>query len=303
VPSRDPIDTVRAFNRFYTRTIGLLDERFLGTEFTLTQARVLFELGRGEPVRASALASELSLDKGYLSRLLKSLASKGLLSRTDSDTDRRSSPVSLTAKGHEIFLQLDLASRQQTSLLLEGIEGDRRESLVSGMASICKALEPSSSNFTLRPHRPGDIGWVIARHGEVYSGEYGWDISFEGFVAGIAGQFLERFDPERERCWIADREGERLGCVFLVSKSKTTAQLRMLLVERSARGLGVGSRLVDACIEFARQAGYKKLILWTNDILHSARHIYERAGFRLVKEESHRSFGQDLVGQSWELRL
>jgi DNA-binding MarR family transcriptional regulator/N-acetylglutamate synthase-like GNAT family acetyltransferase len=299
-------EPIRSFNRFYTKQIGLLREGLLKTPFSLTQARVLYELGRNPGIRSTSLVEELGLDPGYLSRLLKSFEGQGLIKRSGSTDDRRVNRLSLTAKGRAEFKRLDSRSRAEIGEMLEGMTGFQRERLVNSMTAIRELLDShaeAAPGFILRAHQPGDIGWVIARHGELYAREYRWDSSFEGLVAEIAGAFLRRFDERRERCWVAERGGERLGCVFLIGHSKNVAKLRLLLVEPSARGLGIGARLVGECIAFARQSGYRKLTLWTNDILQAARRIYERAGFRLVKEEKHHSFGHDLVGQFWELRL
>jgi DNA-binding MarR family transcriptional regulator/GNAT superfamily N-acetyltransferase len=299
-------ELVRGFNRFYTKQIGLLREGLLKSPFSLTQARVLYELGAQPGVRSTELVEELGLDPGYLSRLLKRFEEQRLVKRSNSEDDRRVSHLSLTTKGRREFEKLNERSEVEIGEMLAKLSGAQQQRLVGSMNAIRELLGPPKVNgsaFDVRAHRPGDIGWVIARHGELYTQEYQWDSTFEGLVAEIAGGFLTHFDPERERCWIAEQNGERLGCVFLVKQSGTIGKLRLLLVEPSARGLGVGSRLVDECIEFARGVGYRKLTLWTNDILHAARRIYERVGFHLVKEEKHHSFGHDLVGQFWELKL
>ncbi len=304
--SQTHTELVRSFNRFYTKQIGLLREGLLQTPFSLTQARVLYELGRSPGIRSTSLVEELGLDPGYLSRLLKSFEERGLVRRSNAKNDRRVNHLSLTAKGRAEFARLDARSRAEIGEMLAGMNGSQRERLVNSMTAIRDLLgspEEPAREFVMRTHQPGDIGWVIARHGELYAQEYKWDSSFEGLVAEIAGAFLRNFDEQRERCWIAERNGERLGCVFLIAESKTIAKLRLLLVEPSARGLGIGTQLVDACIAFARQSGYRKVTLWTNDILHAARRVYERAGFRLVTQEKHHSFGHHLVGQYWELRL
>jgi len=318
-------EQVRSFNRFYTKQIGLLREGFLKTPFSLTQARVLYELGRRPGIRSTQLVEELGLDPGYLSRLLKSFEKQGLLRRSNSKDDGRVSHLSLTARGRREFAALNARSEADISQMLATLSDAQQQRLVDGMNAIREMLgsrKVAEPAFRVRTHRPGDIGWVIARHGELYAQEYGWDSSFEGLVAEIAGKFLTHFDARCERCWIAERgtsnistsdednsktgaghDGERLGCIFLVRQSSSIAKLRLFLVEPSARGMGVGTRLVKECLEFARKAGYRKVTLWTNDILHAARRIYERAGFRLVKEEKHHSFGHDLVGQFWELKL
>jgi DNA-binding MarR family transcriptional regulator/GNAT superfamily N-acetyltransferase len=299
-------ELIRSFNRFYTKQLGLLREGLLKTPFSLTQARVLYEIGRRPGLPSTRLIEELNLDPGYLSRLLKSFEKQGLVQRSNSKDDRRVHQLSLTDKGRAEFRRLDARSQVQIGKMLSGMSGSQRERLVSSMATIRELLDPSAEvaqGFVIRTHQPGDIGWIVGLHGERYAQDYQWDSSFEGLVAEIAGGFLRNFDQRRERCWVAERNGERLGCVFLIKQSKTVAKLRLLIVEPSARGLGIGTRLVNECIAFARQSGYRKLTLWTNDVLHAARRIYERVGFRLVREEKHHSFGHDLVGQFWELRL
>jgi len=306
IAAEPEVQLVRQFNRFYTGRIGLLREGLLGTPFSLTQARVLFEIAQQPGARSSALAKTLGLDPGYLSRLLQSFERRELIARSQSKDDRRVYEVSLTAKGRREFQRLDMLSRKQVREMLSTLDPVCRRRLTASMSSIEQLLgapavgEPA---VTLRPHRPGDIGWVIARHGEIYAQEYGWDMAFEGLVAEIAGKFLQDFDARRERCWIAELNGERAGCVFLVRDSDTVAKLRLLLVEPWARGHAIGGRLVDECISLARACGYHKLRLWTNSVLHAARRIYQRAGFQLVDEAQHRAFGHDLVGQEWELDL
>ncbi len=300
------IELVRSFNRFYTKRIGLLREGLLNTPFSLTQARVLFEIGRQPGTRSASLVTELGLDPGYLSRLLKSFERRRLVKRAKSKDDRRVSHLSLTRLGQAVFERLNTGSRTEIGEMLEGLSATEQRRLLEAMTTIRRLLDsPAEAGTTvvLRRHRPGDLGWVVARHGELYAQEHGWDATFEGLVAEIAGKFLTDFDEERERCWIAERHGERVGCVLLVKESETLGKLRLLLVEPSARRLAIGTKLVQECIVFARQSGYRKLTLWTNDMLYAARKIYERAGFRLVTEEKHHSFGHDLVGQFWELDL
>jgi DNA-binding MarR family transcriptional regulator/N-acetylglutamate synthase-like GNAT family acetyltransferase len=304
--SAEKIELVRRFNRFYTRRIGLLREGLLDTPFSLSQARVLFEIARQPGARSASLAAGLGLDPGYLSRLLESFERRNLVRRSQSKEDRRVNHLRLTPKGRAAFERLDARSRAEVGEMLAGLNGAGQRRLTDSMAAIQQLLDapaPAAKTVTLRTHRAGDIGWVVARHGELYSREYGWDSTFEGLVAEIAGRFLTHFDAARERCWIAEIDGDRVGCVFLVKQTVAVAKLRLLLVAPSARGLAIGARLVDECIAFARQAGYRKLTLWTNDVLHAARRIYQRAGFRLVKEGRHRAFGQDLVEQVWELKL
>lgn len=299
------IAQVRLFNRFYTGRIGVLRERLLGTPFSLTQARVLYELGARPGQTSVRLCQELGLDPGYLSRLLKSFSKQGLILRKESPQDRRAAYLSLTPKGRKAFSQLNQLSESEVAGILNALDPADRKQLVDAMDTIQRLLGKPAQDapVRLRSHQPGDIGWVIARHGENYAGEYDWDVSFEGLVAEIAGKFLTRFQPAWERCWIAERAGQRLGSVFLVRHSRNIAQLRLLLVEPEARGLGVGTELVGSCLEFARERGYRKVMLWTNHILHAARRIYLRFGFTLVREEPHHSFGHELIGQVWELDL
>jgi DNA-binding MarR family transcriptional regulator/ribosomal protein S18 acetylase RimI-like enzyme len=298
------IETVRRFNRMYTRRIGVLAHDYLDSPFSLTEARVLFELAHREEATAGAIGKDLGLDAGYLSRLFKDLQARGLVERRPNPADGRQALLSLTPAGQEAFRQLDEGSRRQIGAMLEALAPEDRTDMVAAMERIERMLgEAPAPTIVLRPHQPGDVGWVIARHGELYAREYAWDEQFEALVAEIGAQFLRAFQPKRERCWIAEVDGVRVGSVFLVDGGEGVAKLRLLLVEPSARGLGIGKRLVGECIRFARLAGYKRLTLWTNDVLVAARGIYERAGFRLVAEEAHHSFGHDLVGQTWDLDL
>lgn len=304
--SATDVESVRAFNRFYTKRIGLLREGLLDTPFSLTQARVLFEIGRNPGTRSATLAADLGLDPGYLSRLLQTFERRQLIKRSKSREDRRVFHLTFTAKGRDEFQCLDSRSREEIAEMLESLDDSRQRRLLESMTAIRSLLdrpEGEAPVVALRTHRAGDIGWVVARHGELYAQEYAFDSTFEGLVAEIAGKFLAHFDPQRERCWIAELDGTRAGCVFLVTESATVAKLRLLLVEPWARGHAIGSRLVRECISFARECGYRKLSLWTNDVLHAARKIYLREGFHLVKQEHHHSFGRDLVGQFWELNL
>ena len=300
----DSIRAVRKFNRFYTRQLGLLDAHLLQSPLSLGEARVLYEIGTRKAPLASDIRSTLGLDAGYLSRIVSTFVRRGLVVRKKSAADARQSPLYLTPKGSKLFTELQRDSNRQVASLLDGLSGDRQQKLVGSMRSIQQSLEPGKSpELTLRAHRPGDIGWVIERHGVIYTQEYGWDMRFEALVGEIASQFLAKNDPKRERCWIAELDGARVGCVFLVERSKTVAQLRLLLVEPSARGHGIGHRLVAECVEFAREAGYSRMRLWTNDILTSARKIYQAQGFHLIEEERHSSWGKPLTSQTWELRL
>jgi len=302
------VETVRHFNRFYTRRIGVLREGLLQSPFSLAQARVLYELAHRENPAAGALARDLGLDAGYLSRILKGFEKRGLVRRSRSESDGRQSMLSLTAKGRRVFAALDAQSSEEVRGMAGKLAPADRGQLAGAMQTIERLLGGDTAGaasvpYVLRPHQPGDMGWVAHRHGVLYAQEYGWDESFEALVAEIAAKFIRKFDPQRERCWMAERAGEVVGSVFLVRRSKSVAQLRLLLVEPGARGLGIGRRMVEECIRFARQRGYRKIVLWTNDVLTAARNIYERAGFRLVEESRHHSFGRDLVGQNWELDL
>jgi DNA-binding MarR family transcriptional regulator/N-acetylglutamate synthase-like GNAT family acetyltransferase len=300
------IAAVRRFNRFYTRRIGILQEGLLATPFSLTEARVLYELAHRKQAAASVLARDLDLDAGYLSRILKSFEARGLIDRAPSQSDGRQSFLSLTALGQAAFAPLDRRSQEQVGAMLASLGEAEQQRLLASMAEIETLLgeQPrAAAPYILRPHRPGDLGWIVHRHGALYAEEYGWDESFEALVAEIVAQFLRQFDPKRECCWIAERDGEILGSVLVVRESDDVAKLRLLLVEPKARGLGIGRRLVEECLRFARQAGYKRMTLWTNDVLVAARRIYEAAGFRLTAEEAHHSFGKDLVSQTWAREL
>lgn len=314
----DRIETIRAFNRFYTRRIGVLNEGLLDTPFTLAESRLLWEFAHHDAPTATELARALDLDAGYLSRLLRSFKERGLIQSTRSPTDARQAHLSLTAAGREAFAPLDTRSREQVAGLLSTLPEARQQQLLQAMATIQQLLggaddtsPRAASPYLLRPHRPGDMGWVVSRHGALYAQEYRWNMDFEALVARIAADFIERFDATREACWIAERDGHNLGCVFLVQARDDTnhaplpgvAQLRMLLVEPSARGLGLGARLVDECERFARMADYTRITLWTNSLLQAARGIYQKAGYRLVASEPHHSFGHDLVGETWQKDL
>jgi DNA-binding MarR family transcriptional regulator/GNAT superfamily N-acetyltransferase len=297
------VEVVRRFNRFWTRRIGVLQEGYLESPFSLTGVRVLFELAHREETSASELGEELGLDAGYLSRLLRGFEEDGLIHKRPSEADGRRSILRITERGRETFAPLDARSRGDIGAMLGSLSVADQERLVGAMRTLEGLLSEPEGPYLLRPHASGDMGWVVQRHGILYAREYGWDERFEALVAEIVAQFIQEYDPRRERCWIAERDGENLGCVFLVKQSQEIAKLRLLLVEPHARGLGIGTRLVEECIRFARQAGYRKVTLWTNDVLHAARIIYQGVGFRLAHEEPHHSFGHDLVGQTWELEL
>lgn len=309
IPAESTVEIVRAFNRFYTRRIGVLHEGLLDSPFSLTEVRVLYELAYRESPAAAELAQDLGLDPGYLSRMLSSFEKRGLIERKPSAADARRSLLSLTPQGRETFAPLDVRAREDIRGMLGQLSLAGQSRLVAAMQSVETLLgapsapEKDDAPYRLRPHQPGDMGWVVHRHGVLYAREYGWDERFEALVARIVADFIEGYNPQRERCWIAEKDGEILGCIFLVQKTKTVAQLRLLLVEPTARGLGLGSRLIQECETFAREAGYRKIVLWTNNVLEDARRLYERAGYRLTREEPHHSFGHDLVGQTWELAL
>jgi DNA-binding MarR family transcriptional regulator/GNAT superfamily N-acetyltransferase len=300
------IEAVRRFNRFYTRRIGVLHEGLLGSPFSLVEARVIYEMAQRGQTTATELGQELGLDGGYLSRILRRFESRGLIDKRRSKADGRRSLLRLTKAGQDAFAALDSRSRHEIGALLGALGREDQVRLVGAMHTIEILLGAGPERRTpylLRPHQPGDMGWVVQRHAALYAEEYGWDEGFEALVARIVAEFLDRFDPKAERCWIAERDGAAVGSAFLVKKSKRVAKLRLLLVEPKARGLGIGTRLVDECVAFARRVGYRKVTLWTNSVLTKARPLYERAGFRLVREAPHHSFGQDLIGQTWELEL
>jgi DNA-binding MarR family transcriptional regulator/N-acetylglutamate synthase-like GNAT family acetyltransferase len=299
------VDAVRRFNRFYTGRVGALREGLLGSPYPLPQARLIYELGSRGACAATDLAAGLDLDAGYLSRLLQGLARRGLLKARRSADDARRSVLALTPKGQKAYALLDARSRDEVGAMLHALTPGSQSRLVKAMHAVEKILakDRATPQISLRTHRPGDIGWVVQRHGALYAAEHGYDERFEALVALIAARFIERLDAARERCWIAEAAGEPLGCVFLVKKSRLVAQLRLLLVEPAARGRGVGARLVGECIAFARAKGYRRLVLWTQSDLYAARSIYRAHGFRLVKKEPHRSFGRRLVGEYWALDL
>jgi DNA-binding MarR family transcriptional regulator/GNAT superfamily N-acetyltransferase len=314
MPDAARIDAVRRFNRFYTGRIGALNEGLLHSKFTLTESRLLWELAHHEHVTATELARTLDLDAGYLSRLLSGFSERGLIKRTRSSADARHQHLRLSAAGRRAFAPLDTRSQAEVGALLRTLAEAQQQQLLQSMTHIETLLAGPAERappYLLRAHRPGDIGWVIARHGALYADEYGWDMRFEALVARIAADFIERFDAKREACWIAERDGANVGSVFLVqARDEAThavidgvAQLRMLLVEPAARGLGLGARLVDECQRFARRAGYRKIMLWTNRNLVAARAIYKKQGYVLVRSEAHENFGHSLVGEIWELAL
>jgi DNA-binding MarR family transcriptional regulator/GNAT superfamily N-acetyltransferase len=304
-----PVQAIRRFNRFYTRQIGVLQEHLLESQFSLTEVRVLYELAHRERVTAGELCQDLGLDRGYLSRMLQNFETEGVIKTAPSPDDRRRVFLSLTAKGRKIFAPLEQRSSGEVAAMLAKLSSARQKTLLSAMREIEGVLAPSNSAqadvpYILRPHQPGDMGWVVHRHGVLYSKEYGYDERFEALVAEIVAYFIQNFDPKRDRCWVAERQGEIVGSIFLVRKSKTVAKLRLLLVEPSARGLGIGRKLVEECVAFAREVGYRKIMLWTQSELSAARHLYEQAGFKLAGEKHHDSWSRKgLVAETWELML
>lgn len=300
------IDDVRGFNRFYTRVLGLLRPDLAGSSFGLTEARVLYELAHRDDVAVAELRRDLDLDAGYLSRILSGFTESGFIAREKSDADARRQMVRLTDDGRRAFDELDQLQAGAIATMLAPLDDRQQAELVTSMARIRRTLgdEPRRHGLVLRPPAPGDLGWVVERHGFRYATEYGWDTTFEALVARIVADFAERGDIKREAAWIAELDGDRVGCVFCTAADDPdTAQLRLLIVEPPARGAGVGTRLVDECLRFARRAGYRRITLWTNDVLVAARRIYERAGFRCDRREPHHSFGHDLVGEYWSRDL
>jgi DNA-binding MarR family transcriptional regulator/GNAT superfamily N-acetyltransferase len=300
------VGAVRRFNRFWTRQIGVLQDGYLESPFSLTEVRVLYEFAHREETTASELSKELGLDAGYLSRILRGFEECGLIGKKSSEADGRRSILWLTEQGREAFATLDTRSHDEVGVMLGGLSPAEQGRLVEATRTIEGLLSDQPElkvPYLLRSHQPGDMGWIVHRHGVLYAREYGWDERFEALVAEIVAEFIQQYDPKRERCWIAERDGEIVGSVFLVKQSEEVGKLRLLLVEPSVRGLGIGRRLVQECVRFAKQTGYGKITLWTNDVLRAARRIYEEAGFRIVHEEPHHSFGHDLVGQTWELEL
>ena len=302
------ISAVRQFNRFFTREIGVLREGLLHTPYSLTEARILFELAQCDDLTASRLGRALGLDPGYLSRTLAGLEQKGLIEKLRSENDGRQFLIHLTPSGKEAFALLDQRSRAEVAEMLGDLGEDEQQRLLKAMRGIEAILGKDkgfkfSEPFILRDYEPGDMGWVVHRHGVLYAQQYAWDSTFEALVAQVVSDFINNFKPGRERCWIAEMDGEIVGSVFVVQLSEEVAKLRLLLVEPKARGLGLGARLVEECIRFARRCGYKKMTLWTNSILLEARHIYQKKGFKIVETEAYHGFGHDLVSETWELEL
>ncbi len=300
------IEDVRSFNRFYTKRIGALSESYLNSQFSLAETRVLYELAHKEECTARDLSRDLDMDAGYLSRILRVFEENGLIKRVSSKQDARQQLIVLTARGRKEFAPLNKGAYDGVAELLQPLPDGVQEDVTAAMGVIRRALGDSvarSNSYLLRSPRPGDMGWVIYRHGTLYCQEYGWDERFEALVTGVVADYMKHHDPARESCWIAEKDGKNVGCVFLVRHSDEIAKLRLLIVEPETRGSGIGARLVEECIRFARQSGYKKMQLWTNSCLHSARKIYERFGFQLIEESPHDMFGENLIGQTWELVL
>ena len=303
----EPVQIIRRFNRFYTRQIGVLHEHLLESQFSLTEVRVLYELAHREKITAKDLCLDLSLDRGYVSRMLQNFEAQGWTTSTPSPADRRSLFLSLTAKGRKIFEPLERRSSNEVAAMLARLGPQQQDKMLAAIRDIESVLAPTAvpaTQYILRQHRPGDMGWVVQRHGALYWQEYHYDERFEGLVAEIVAEFIQKLDSKRERCWIAEKDGVNVGSVFLVRKSGTVAKLRLLLVEPSARGLGIGKRLVDECVRFAREVGYKKILLWTQSELTAARKIYQGAGFERTAEEKHDSWSRkNLVAETWELKV
>ena len=300
------IAAVRAFNRFYTRKLGVLDQQLLKSPFSLSEARVLYELAHREEPAAKEIGIELGLDPGYLSRIVQKFDDDGLITRKPLPADRRQYRLALTAKGRQTFARLERSMQDEVGAMLAALPNGGSRRLIEAMATIERLLDTADTSpppAILRNHRPGDMGWVVQSHGAFYAGVYGFDASFEALVAEITAKFLTSFDASRERCWIAELEGVPVGSVFLVKHSDDVAKLRLLLVDPAGRGQGLGKRLVGECVDFAKACGYRKITLWTQSILVAARGVYQNAGFKLVASEPHRSFGQSLIGETWEREL
>ncbi len=309
--SLDAVAAVRRFNRFYTRQIGVLRKTYLDSPYSLGEMRVLYELAHGDQLTASDIGRALDLDAGYLSRLLRNFEKRGLISRTTSAKDARQSHLALTARGRKLFAPMEQRSQQQARAMLRTLDDAQQARIVAAMnaietllASAPAAKADAPARYVLRDPRPGDFGWIVSRHAELYAQEYGWAEPFEGLCAQIVADFVNNFDPKRERCWMAEIAGKNVGCVMLVKDEQPdVARLRLLLVDPKGRGLGLGTRLVDECVRFARAAGYKKITLWTHSVLTAARHVYENAGFTLTWSEPRHTWGQDVVAEFWDLEL
>jgi len=302
------IAAVRRFNRFYTRQLGVLRKTYLDSPYSLGEARVLYEIASGRAPTASGIGRALDLDAGYLSRVLRNFEKRGLIRRKVSARDARQSHLTLTARGHAAYAPLERRSQHDTGAMLGTLAPAEQTRLIAAMHTIETLLGGATPNtpqpsYILRAPRPGDFGWVVKRNAELYSQEYQWREPFEGVCAQIVADFANKFDAKRERGWIAEMNGENVGCIFLAKDSATVARVRLLLVDPKARGLGLGARLVDECLRFARHAGYKKVTLWTHSVLTAARHIYEKAGFKLTRTERHKDWGPPVVSEHWDLEL
>jgi len=299
------VSAIRGFNRFYTRKIGVLDG-IASSPFSLAEARVLYEIAHRDQPTATEIRKQLGLDAGYLSRILLDFERRKLVTREQSKNDERQRFLSLTTKGQKAFAPVDARSDRDVAALLKDLSPAGRKQMVDAVQTVRRLLgdtaEPGTP-YLLRPHQPGDMGWIVHRQAILYAEEYGWDDTYEALASEIVAHFIKNFDPKRERAWVAEKDGERIGAVFVAKESKEIAKLRLLHVEREARGLGIGKRLVTECVRFARQAGYQKITLWTQSILAAARHIYKNEGFKVVREQKHRSFGKDLTAETWELNL
>jgi DNA-binding MarR family transcriptional regulator/N-acetylglutamate synthase-like GNAT family acetyltransferase len=301
------IAAVRRFNRFYTRQIGVLRRNYLDSPYSLGEMRVLYELAHGGARTASDIGRALDLDAGYLSRVLRNFEKLGLISRKTSEADARQSHLALTARGEKLFAPFEKRSQAQVGGMLGNLSGDEQARLVGAMTTIEGLLGGTADakrEYILRQPKPGDLGWIVTRHAQLYKEEYGWRAPFEGLCAQIVADFDNNFDAKVERCWIAELNGENVGCVMLVKdKQPKVARIRLLLADPKARGLGLGARLVDECVRFARKAGYNKITLWTHSVLTAARHVYEKAGFTLTRSEKRKSWGKDVVAEFWDLEL
>jgi DNA-binding MarR family transcriptional regulator/GNAT superfamily N-acetyltransferase len=303
------IAAVRRFNRYYTRQIGVLRKRFLESPYSLAEARVLHEIASKKAPTASEIARSLDLDPGYLSRVIRNFERRGLIRKRTSPKDGRQSHLTLTPRGKKCYTPLDARSQRETAAMLGKLTPADQTRLIAAMGAIETLLDSPSQqpsrrqNYILRAPRPGDFGWIVKRNAELYAKDYGWLEPFEGVCAQIVADFINKYDESRERAWIAEIAGENVGTVMLANDGDRVARIRLLLVEPNARGLGIGARLVDEAVRFARAAGYRKITLWTHSVLIAARHIYQKAGFTLMRSEEHRSWGHPVVSEHWDLEL
>jgi DNA-binding MarR family transcriptional regulator/GNAT superfamily N-acetyltransferase len=304
------VAAVRRFNRFYTRQIGVLRKNFLNSPYSLGEARVLYEIGNGNARTATEIGRTLDLDAGYLSRVLRDFEKRALIRRETSERDARQSHLTLSPRGREAFALLNRLSQRDIGAMLSKLAPARQTQLIAAMNTIERLLGgedraklPERRGYIVREPRHGDFGWIVKRNAEIYAEEYGWTAPFEGVCSQIVADFVNKFDAKRERCWIAEMDGENVGSIMLAKESDDTARIRLLLVDPKARGLGVGARLVNECLRFARRTGYKKITLWTHSVLTAARHIYQKAGFRLMRTERHSSWGRPVISEHWDLQL